>query len=70
MALYGNGCVTCVNLLATAWLCAYCCSPPAPRVILVPTTSLSNATVSSGAIGVSAVQELPLLAVSAEHMER
>lgn len=76
MAYFGNGGVACFNVLAAAWLCSYCCAPPVSPVILIPATasasSLSNATVSTGAVAETTVRNLPLLAVPvrSEHVDR
>ena len=66
--VYGNPCIGCFNLLATAWLCAYCCGPViAPVAVVTPgPTVVSEAPVVAGSAG------LPLLAVSSSpaRMER
>ena len=41
MVYFGSQCLASLNVLATAWLCAYCC---APRIIVMPTTTSALST--------------------------
>ena len=55
--------VNCFNLLATAWLCAYCC---APRPVAVVTTGASV----GGGEAAEGANHLPLVAVAVDRMDR
>lgn len=48
MSYYGNPCIACFNVVATAWLCAYCCGPLLAPTVVVParTVRVSEATVT------------------------
>lgn len=70
---YGNPCIACFNVVATAWLCAYCCGPLLAPTVVVPTriVRVSEATVTGEASSQTggAVPDLPLIAVPCS-MER
>jgi len=66
MSYYANPGVSCFNVLASAWLCAYCCAPLFAPVVAMPTRTmrLSDATVTAGAYQTgTALPGLPLLVV-------
>ena len=68
---YGNPCIACFNVVATAWLCAYCCGPfLAPVAVPVRTVRVSEATVTGEASPTGEeAPDLPLIAVPCS-MER
>lgn len=69
MSYYGNPCIACFNVVATAWLCAYCCGPLLAPIVVVPTRTVrvSEAMVTGEASkteeAVATVPDLPLIAV-------
>ena len=66
MSYYGNPCIACFNVVATAWLCAYCCAPLLAPVAVVPvrTVRLSEATVTGETLKTGETSaDLPLIAV-------
>ena len=76
MSYYGNPCIACFNVVATAWLCAYCCGPLLAPTVVVParTVRVSEATVTGEASpqtgeALATAPGLPLIAVPCS-MER